>query len=372
MKKSIFIIIFLSLFGYFVYNNFFKKNTINIGFIAGLSGKYSSLGHNVLDGFNLAFDSINYQINGDEIKIMIKDDMQDEKTVKEHIDFFKKEKINLIVGNTTSSMTKISLAEISNSENIYLFSPSASSSEFSNIDDNFFRVQVAHSKERFNLLSKYLKENSLENLYIIYDTKNKSYTNNYLHNLKESIISYGGNEFIGEETIDKDFKKIIEQIKNVKNLDAIIIVANSIDTSKLIQFLKLNNINKQIIASGWAKNKKFLEDGGKAVEGTIFLTSNDMDELNKEYLAFVNKFKEKYNYEPSVFAAQGYETGKIIIEILKKDLNLLNFKKNLLEQKVFQGLQGNITFNKYGDVKRENFIVKVINNKFEKIDFNLE
>ncbi len=372
MKKSIFLIIFLSLFGYIVYNNFFKKSPINIGFIAGLSGKYSSLGHNVLDGFNLAFDSVNNQIEGNEIKIIIKDDMQNEETVKEHIDFFKKEKINLIVGNTTSSMTKVSLSEISNYKNIYLFSPSASSSEFSNLDDNFFRVQVAHSKERFNLLSKYLKDNNLENLYIIYDPRNKSYTNNYLHNLKESIISYGGKEFIAEETVDKDFKKIVEQIKNTKNLDAIIIVANSIDTSKLIQFLRLNNINKQIIASGWAKNKKFLEDGGKAVDGTIFLTSNDIDALNKEYLEFVDKFKLKYRYEPSVFAAQGYETGKIIIEILKKDLNLLNFKKNLLEQKVFQGLQGNITFNKYGDVKRDNFIVKVINNKFEKIDFNLE
>ncbi len=371
MKKSILIFVALIFCSYVVYN-YFRKDIITIGFIAGLSGKYSSLGHNVLDGFNLAFDSINNQIKGHTIKIIIKDDMQDEETVKKYISFFKKENLNLIVGNTTSSMTKVSLSELSNNKNIYLFSPSASSSEFSNIDDNFFRVQVAHSKERFNLLSKYFKNNNLEKLYIIYDPKNKSYTNNYLHNLKESIISSGGKGFVAEETINKNFKQILNQIKKIKNLDAIIIVANSIDTSKLIQFLKLNNVNKQIIASGWAKNKKFLEDGGKSVEGTIFMTSNDVDELDEKYLDFVKRFKRKYKYEPSVFAAQGYETANIIIEILKKDLNLLNFKKNLLEQKIFQGLQGNITFNKYGDVKRDNFIVKVIDNKFEKIDFNLE
>lgn len=40
-----------------------NNNDIKIGFIVGLSGKYSSLGTSIRDGFLLAFDEIDYKIN---------------------------------------------------------------------------------------------------------------------------------------------------------------------------------------------------------------------------------------------------------------------------------------------------------------------
>jgi len=354
---------------YFLYENIYKKDVIKIGFVAGLSGKYSNLGHSVLDGFNLAFSEIYYKIDDYKIQISIKDDKQKDEIAKRVIQDLKKENITLVVGNTTSSMTKTSLANLE--DDMFLFSPSASSGDFSYKDDNFFRVQVAHSKERFKLLSKYLLKENISNLYLVYDAKNSSYTNNYVNNLKESLNTIVNvDDYIGKKTIDQEYQMILEDIKSKENLDGVIIVANSIDTSKLIQFLRLKGFDKQIIASGWAKNKNFLEDAGKAANGTIFLTSYDMDSENKTYQEFVKRFKERYNYEPSVFSAQGYETAKIIINILKKDSNLENFKKNLLRLKTFKGLQGDIIFDKYGDVQRESFIVKVKDDKFEKIEFH--
>lgn len=372
MKKSLLIFLSLFIIGSIVFALSLQNNSLKIGFVAGLSGKYSNLGHSVLDGFILAFDEIDYKVNNQKIQIDIKDDKQKPELAKARIRDFKNDKVDLIVGNTTSSMTKASLSVLSKYENLYLFSPTASSSEFSNKDDNFFRLQVAHSKDRFKLLSKYIIKSNLNNLYLIYDSKNKSYTNNYLYNLEDSLISLGGKKYVAVNSIDNGFENIVQNIKAMEKLDAIIIVANSLDTTKLIQYLRVNNIDTKIISSGWAKNKKFLEDGGRAVEGTIFLTSYDEASQKKDYLDFVKKFKKKYSYEPSVFSAQAYETGKIIIDILKKDSNLKNFKKNLLSIDSFKGLQGKITFNKYGDVQRDNFIVQVKDNKFVKIDFSLE
>lgn len=351
---------------------FFQKNVIKIGFVAGLSGKYSNLGHNVLDGFMLAFDEINYKINNEKVQIVIKDDMQKEQVAKRNIVDLEKEGINLIVGNTTSSMTKASLSKLVLYKNLFLFSPTASSSEFSNYDDNFFRLQVDNSKERFKLLSKYLIKNKLTNLYLIYDPKNKSYTNNYLHNLEDSLLEEGGKKYIATNTIDKGFKFILNDIKSKDDLDGIVIVANSLDTTRLIQYLRVNGIDKKIISSSWSKGKKFLEDGGNAVEGTIFLTTYDLHSKDKKYLNFVKRFKNKYNYDPSVFSAQGYETAKVIIDILNKDSNLKNFKENIKKIKTFEGLQVKIFFNEFGDVYRDSFIVQVKNHKFKRLDFSLE
>lgn len=372
MKKSLVIIFFLAIIIYLSSEYFFNKNFIKIGYVAGLSGKYSNLGHSILDGFNLAFSEINYEIRNNQIQIIIRDDMQKDEVARDNINNFIKEDVHLIVGNATSSMTKISLSALSKYKDTFLFSPSASSSEFSNIDDNFLRVQVAHSKDRFNLLSKYLVKNNFLNNYILYDSKNKSYSNNYLNNFKDSLISFGGKEYVGISPINKNYNEILADIKSKKDLDVITIVANSIDTSKLIQFLRINNIKQQIVVSGWAKNETLLEDSGKALDGTIILTTYDSDSKNKSYKDFVKRFQSRYGYTPSVFSAQGYEAAKVIIEVLNKDSNLKDFKTNLLKHEKFKGLQGEIIFNKYGDVQRETFLTKVVNNKFEKIDFSLK
>ena len=109
MRKYILVLITI-----FMFNACSKKENedIKIGFIAGLSGKYSSLGTSIRDGFTLAFQEIDYTINNQKVEIIQKDDKQDENEAKKIIDGFVKDNIKLIVGNTTSSMTKISFPVI--------------------------------------------------------------------------------------------------------------------------------------------------------------------------------------------------------------------------------------------------------------------
>lgn len=120
---------------------------LKIGFVAGLSGKYSSLGTSIRDGFELAFDEIDYKINDTKVNIVYKDDKQEEKEAKNAIDYFINNDIKLIVGNATSSMTSVSYKIVNKQKDMLLFSPTASSSEFSAIDDNFLRLQVEPSKK---------------------------------------------------------------------------------------------------------------------------------------------------------------------------------------------------------------------------------
>ncbi|QDF29727.1 ABC transporter substrate-binding protein [Halarcobacter anaerophilus] len=368
MKKYVFLILVIIVVILLFLTYFLKKDeTIKIGFSGTLSGKYSTLGHSVLNGFLLAFDDVDYEVNDKKIKIIVKDDKQNEESAKSIINFFIKENIDLIVGNTTSAMTKISLSQILKNSKTFLFSVTSSSGEFSGKDDNFFRTQVALSKERFDILSRYLIKHNIKSLLAVYDYKNSSYSKNYLSSFQESFISSGGKSFIETISMKESFETILKKIKEKKDLDGVFIVANSVDSSRLIQFLKLNNINKKFCASGWAKNHEFLEDGGKAVNGTLFLSSYNENSVNKKYLDFIKRYKEKFKIEPTIFSAQAYETGKVILKILEKDSDLKNFKTNLLSIKKFEGLQGFLLFDKYGDIQREQYLTVVKDNEFKKI-----
>lgn len=344
-----------------------KQEEIKIGFVAGLSGKYSSLGTSIRDGFILAFDEINHTINNQKVNIIQKDDKQDKDEAKKIINHFIKEDIKLVVGNATSSMTAVSLPIINKQKEMLLISATSSSDEFSLKDDNFLRIQVEHSAKRYRHLSEYTIKNEYKNIFFIYDSKNYKYASGYENIFQKIFIQKGGNKFVGKADLNDDYQNIIKKLNDTK-YNLILVVGNSIDSANIIQYIRINKINTPILGSGWAKTIDFIENGGRAVEGVIFSTGYDDQSKDKKFLAFIQKFKKKYNKTPSVFAAQGYELAQIIINQLKQSSDISSLKQRILKRKKFEGLQGDIIFDKYGDVFREYFIMEVKNKEYIKIN----
>lgn len=341
-----------------------KEDDIKIGFVAGLSGKYSGLGTCIRDGFILAFEEINYTINGKKVKIIQKDDKQEEEEAKKIINDFVKNNIKLIVGNTTSSMTKISFPIINKEKGSLLMSATASSHEFTKKDDNFLRIQVENSEKKYKSLKKYII--NYKNIVFLYDSKNKAYTDGYEKYFEKMLFDKWGKGFVAKFDINKPYEDIVNKLKN-SDTDLIFVVANSIDSANIIQYLKLNKINTQILASGWAKTKDFISNGGKAVEGVLFSTEYDENSNDKRFLDFIKSYEKVYNRKPSILDAQGYELGKILIENLLVSSDIATLKQRILNTKIYEGLQGDITFDKYGDVSREYFMMKIQNAKYIKI-----
>jgi len=344
-----------------------ENDDIKIGFIAGLSGKYSSLGISIRDGFLLAFDEINYKIDGKQVTVIQKDDKQDIEEAKKAIKYFINNNIKLVVGNATSSMTKISITEVNKHKDMLLISATASGYEFTHKDDNFLRVQVENSQKRYGTLLKYIKKKGYKNIFLIYDSRNISYVDGYKDIFQNMILENDGEEFVGSVDLNSKYNLIKEQLQLHKS-DLILIVGNSIDTANIIQYIRHHNITTDILGSGWAKTMDFITNGGKAVEGVSFSTPYDDHSKDIKFVEFVNKFEKKYNKKPSVFAAQGYELGQILIQNLQESSDITTLKKRILDRGKYKGLQGDIIFDKYGDIKRDYFMIKVIEKSFKKID----
>lgn len=361
MRKYILVLITI-----FMFNACSKKENedIKIGFIAGLSGKYSSLGTSIRDGFTLAFQEIDYTINNQKVEIIQKDDKQDENEAKKIIDGFVKDNIKLIVGNTTSSMTKISFPVINKQKDSLLISATASSNEFTKKDDNFLRLQVENSEKKYRNLKKHIDK--YKNIIFIYDSKNKAYTNGYEQYFQKMLNEKWGNDFVAKFDINTSYEDMAKKIK-ASEVDMIFIVANSIDSANVIQYLRLKEINTQILASGWAKTMEFIENGGKAVEGVLFSTEYNENSKDKRFLEFVKSFQKTYNKMPSSLETQGYELGRILIKNLSESSDISTLKQRILKHVIYKGLQGDIIFDKYGDISREYFMMEVKNAKYIRI-----
>ena len=336
------------------------ESDYKIGFVASLSGKYSELGTSIRNGVILAVNEINQKggINGKKIELIIKDNKHNKneniKVLKELIN----KNIKVIVGNATSSMTKISLPII-NKNKVLMISPTASSNIFAKKDDYLFRLTHSNNQKTFQPVVKYLNSQNVNKVLIIYDNKNESYTKNWISLFQKTFNKK--NKII---TINQPFNNIKKEILNF-NPDGIIIIANGLDSALLIQKLNLHQIKKPIVCSGWAKDKSFLENGGNAIKNVKLLGSIDMEAKNTKLIEFKKRYKNYFKEDANSFALRGYEAILVIAQALKIEPDISKLKNTILKINNFEGIIGKIKFDKYGDIDRKTeYLYKIQNGKF--------
>ena len=153
MKKIAFVLVAIISFILFL-NTYNKSEVIKIGFIGALTGKYSLTENDILNGVQLALEKHNYSVGNKKIKLILRDDKHSADLNKKYINEFIQNDIKIIIGNFTTSMTKVSLPIINQYDDIFMIAVGSAGNSFSNKDDRFFRVHVANNEQRFDGFTK--------------------------------------------------------------------------------------------------------------------------------------------------------------------------------------------------------------------------
>lgn len=365
LLSIIFILLLVLVSIFFVYFQSSKKNEITIGFVGALTGKYSVLGNAMINGVLLAFEERNYKVGDKNIKIVFKDDKQNKEENKRIINNFIKQDIKIVIGNVTSSMSKISMSIINKHKDMFMISAASASNEFAGKDDQFFRVHVANNGQRFQSFTMSVLEDGFKKVYGIYDPFNATYTKDYLINFEKSFLKNGGDKFLAYAKTNENLEKLVDDIK-LKNPDLILMCANSVDAARVLQYVRLKGLKTQFAIAEWARTPSFLENSGKSSEGVIFNIDYDEESENQNYLKFVKDYKKKYKTFPSMYATKAYELASIIIESLE-NVPESKIKEYVLKKRRFSGLQDTIVFDKYGDVIRKFYNFKVTDGKYVRV-----
>jgi branched-chain amino acid transport system substrate-binding protein len=340
---------------------------ILLGFVGGLSGRVADLGISGRNGAILAVENINSAggVRGRQVKLLVMDDKQDGETAEQAVKDLIDNEVVAIIGHMTSSMS-MQTVPIINERKVIMMSPTTTTTFLRKKDDYFYRV--SNTTESYaTKMARYLFDTlTIRNVAVVYDSRNKAYTESWLMDFRKEFEKSGGKIAAAVTFHSGPDVHLFDVVKQalVPGIEAMVIAASAMDTAMLCQQVRKMGKDITIAAAEWAATEKLVELGGVAVEGVIVSQFFDRNSSDPVYLKFRQEYKKRFGNEPGFASVNSYDAVNIVIEAIKKQKAGKLLKKSIQQTSEYNGVQGPVRIDRYGDADRKTFLSVVRNGEF--------
>ncbi len=327
---------------------------IKVGFIGGLSGFNSDLGISGRNGVSMAVDAINKQggIGGRKLALLVMDDKQDPEAARAVFKELAAEKVVAVIGPMTSSIARV-LIPLANESKLPLISPTASSPDFSSLDDMFIRVVTPNTNEALGLAQESFTR-GFQKPCIVDDLSNQAFSQplaqTYTAEFRRLSAHQGGAVPVVVLPFDpKDplgTKTLLIGLERYKP-DLLLFTTNSMDTAILAQLIRRSGFSMPFLGTGWSMSQSLIENGGAAVDGMVFTVPFNPQSESAAWKQFVKNYSQAFGKDADFGAAQGWNAMFVLAQAIKAG-GIRNIKGSIIN-KQYEGLQGPFHIDPYGD-----------------------
>lgn len=364
-KKSLLVILFLIV----MLSGCSENEPIKIGFSGGLTGKHADLGLYGRNGILLAIEEVNSRggIRGRPIELIVKDDKQDAVIAAQVDEELIAEGVIAIIGHFTSAMS-VAGVPVANRKKILMFSPTSSTNQLSGIDDYFMRVMSSNIHVVKILAEQIFEKTGVDSLALVYDDQNRAFGKDWVDYFGKRSKERGNTLRVYPFDSRKDFSfsQFASEVSD-SDADGVLVVANALDAAMFCQQIRKAGSEIPIFTTMWSMSNDFLQHGGTATEGVSFTNWFDPKHPGEKSLNFRKNYTERFGQMPTFASHFSYEATMILIEALQRNSDPSSLKATIIQQEIFEGTQGQIRIDKYGDADRSPFIMTVKDGQFVKI-----
>lgn len=345
-----------------------NADVIKIGMIGPLTGDTATYGISTKNGVEVAIDEFNNDggINGKTIELLPEDTRGDQSEAASAASkLIQQDNVVGIVGGVISPET-MTAGPIADDANVVMISSTSTAAGIPDIGDFIFRNCLSDEVQAIQLAEYAVNELGYGKFAIMYTN------NDYGLSVKDAFEKKARElaDVIAVETFndgENDFRAQLTKIKG-KSPDAIYVAGYYTEASKIAQQARDQELDVAILGADGFYSPKLVELGGDSVEGVVFTAGFFTDDPSENVQNFVKAYKEKFNEEPDMFAAQSYDAAKILLTAIKNadSLDGDNIRNAMAQTKDFPGVTGNTSFTENGDAVKDILILKVENGKFVK------
>lgn len=343
------------------------EKIIKIGMVGPLTGDYATYGQSVRNGVQTAIDEINEKggVNGLTLQLVAEDSKGDSTEAANAIQkLIDQDKVTAIVGAVLSGETA-TVAPIAQDFGVLMITPSSTAPGLADTGDYIFRNVITDDVQARQMAEYAVSELGLEKFAVLY--ANNDYGVALKDNFTAKAEELGATIVAVESYLDRDEDFRAQLTKIGDKAEALYIGGYYTEASKIAQQAKRQGIEARLLGADGFYSGKFVELGGDAVEGALFTAGFYSGDTSEDIQSFVSNYKQMYEEEPDMFAANAYDTMKIVAQALEKSGNDRDaLKAEMAAVKDYPGVTGKTSFAANGEALKEVIILKVENGRFSR------
>lgn len=339
---------------------------IRIGFIGGLTGRSADLGESSRNGVQLAVQQVNQAggIDGRQVELLVRDDANDPDTAAAAVRELHAAGVAAIIGPNVSAVAG-GMVPVINELEVVTLSPTVSSLAFADIDDHFFRINWT-TRDNARIYAEHYYDLGYRRVAAAIDANNRVFSESWLQEFSHGFLVEGG-KVVGFEAFDSTKNDSYAQTASAlvaMDAEALLLIANSVDTAQLAQQIRKLDSDILLIAAEWAATERLISLGGPAIEGLELVQSYNRADDSERYRTFRETYRDRFQQAPGYASIAAYDAATVLFRGLAGREAAGGLKQALLELDDVQGLQQTISFNRYGDAQRRAFFVVVRDGRF--------
>lgn len=343
-------------------------SVIRLGVITSLTGPEARFGQAQKYGYEMALDEINATgVLGKKIELVYQDD-----TSKPEVASLTVEKLSdrsdivALMGAYSSSAT-FPAAAVANRYQIPMLCPSATTDEVTRQGYEWiFRVCASASDYGRTLVEFLTKVADAHRLAVVYE--NTQFGSSVARAALEQAPR-AGIEIVAYEAYDQggtDFTPLLTRVKSERP-DAVLFVSYLADATLLMRQSKEIDLNPKVFAAGGAgfSLPDFLKGAGDTGEYTISVTQWTPDAKWTGSREWAERFRARWNYEPSYHSVQAYVSLKIVVDAIERAGSTdRTAVRDAIRTSNLDSVFGPIHFSDVGQNEHPVAITQVLNGKF--------
>ena len=298
-------------------------DTIKVGANFELTGNVANYGNATIEGLQLAIDEANEAggVGGKKIELVSVDDKSEAaESINAATKLISDDDVKVIVGPATTGLV-LAETQTATDAKVPIIAPCATSPE-ATVENGKVKPYVFRScfidPQQGEVMATFAAKELKAKTAVIYVDNSSDYSKNLAKVFKEKFEAAGGKVVMEEAFLqkDQDFKATLTKLKTA-NADVMFVPAYYEEVGKIVKQAREMGINSAILGTdGWDDTKVVDIAGADALNNTFF--STHYSEKDAEVQGFIEAYKKKYNHAPNVFAALGYDAGKMLVDALKR------------------------------------------------------
>lgn len=342
------------------------KVTADIGVISYISGPGAAYGEAITNGLNLASEEINKK--GEvEINLVIEDSSgKQDQALTAAQKLMNSENVTAIIGPTLSTEMNVVGPE-ADLNGVPIMGTSTTAEGIPQIGEYVFRNSLPEALAIPAAIDKAIEKYDAKKVAILYGNDDV-FTKSGFDTMKKAA-EQKGLEILTIETFQKGQSDYNAQLTKIKSLKPDLILASALynEGAVIMDQARKMGIDVPFVGGNGFNSPEVIKIAGDAANGLIVATPWYGEKDDKKVQDFVKTYEDKYGKKPDQFAAQAYDALYIMAGALKKagEADRDAVRDALAETKDFQGILGNFSFDKEGDVVMEPTVLVIDEGKFK-------